>query len=164
MADEGRQRRIAERIREVVATTLERKVKDPRIGFITITEARVTGDLQHATVYYTVYGDETAQKRTRRALNSAKGLIRSEVGKALGIRLTPTISFEQDSVPEAAASIEDALRSAREKDAKIAEGAQGKEFAGDPAPYITDAEVEDEVLEVRHDLREDVDEETGDDA
>ena len=164
MADEGKQRRAAERIRASVTDTLTRRVKDPRLGFVTITEVRVTGDLQHATIYYTVMGDEAQEKRTRRALQSAKGLIRSEVGRALGIRLTPTITFQQDSLPEAAASIEDALRSAREKDAQIAEEAQGKQFAGDAAPYITDAEVEDEVLEVEHDLREDVDEETGDDA
>ena len=78
MADQGRQRRIAERIRESVASTLERKVKDPRLGFVTVTDVRITGDLQHATVFYTVMGDEEEQKKTRRALESSKGLIRSE--------------------------------------------------------------------------------------
>ena len=131
MADQGRQRRIAERIRESVASTLERKVKDRRLGFVTVTDVRVTGDLQHATVFYTVMGDEEEQKKTRRALESSKGLIRSEVGAALGIRLTPTITFQADALPEAAASIEEALRAARENDAKIAAAAQGQSFAGD---------------------------------
>ena len=134
MADQGRQRRIAERIRESVASTLERKVKDPRLGFVTVTDVRITGDLQHATVFYTVTGDEEEQKKTRRALESSKGLIRSEVGAALGIRLTPTITFQADALPEAAASIEEALRAARENDAKIAAAAQGQSFAGDSGP------------------------------
>ncbi|WP_182141039.1 30S ribosome-binding factor RbfA [Schaalia sp. JY-X169] len=144
MADQGRQRRIAERIRESVASTLERKVKDPRLGFVTVTDVRITGDLQHATVFYTVMGDEEEQKKTRRALESSKGLIRSEVGAALGIRLTPTITFQADALPEAAASIEEALRAARENDAKIAAAAQGQSFAGDASPYVVDEEAVEE--------------------
>ena len=144
MADEGRQRRVAERIRESVARTLERKVKDPRLGFVTITDVRVTGDLQHATIFYTAMGDEDAQKKSRRALESAKGLIRSEVGAALGLRLTPTIAFQQDALPEEAASIEDALRNALQRDAEIAAAAEGKEYAGDASPYAEDAEYDDE--------------------
>ena len=144
MADQGRQRRIAERIRESVASTLERKVKDPRLGFVTVTDVRITGDLQHATVFYTVMGDEEEQKKTRRALESSKGLIRSEVGAALGIRLTPTITFQADALPEAAASIEEALRAARENDAKIAAAARGQSFAGDASPYVVDEEAVEE--------------------
>lgn len=144
MADQGRQRRIAERIRESVASTLERKVKDPRLGFVTVTDVRITGDLQHATVFYTVMGDEEEQKKTRRALESSKGLIRSEVGAALGIRLTPTITFQADALPEAAASIEEALRAARENDAKIAAAAQGQSFAGDASPHVVDEEAVEE--------------------
>lgn len=138
MADEGRQRRVAERIRESVASTLERKVKDPRLGFVTITDVRVTGDLQHATIFYTAMGDEDAQKKSRRALESAKGLVRSEVGAALGIRLTPTIAFQADALPEEAASIEDALRNALQRDAEIAAAAEGKEYAGGATPYVED--------------------------
>lgn len=140
MADEGRQRRRAARVRQSVTHALERKVKDPRLGFMTITDVRVTGDLQHATIYYTVLGDEDEQKATRRALNSAKGLIRSEVGHALGTRLTPTISFEVDSVPEAAASLEEALRLAKERDAEIAQRSEGKTYAGGESPYRDDVE------------------------
>lgn len=159
MAESGRVRRIAERIRISVATTLERKVKDPRIGFVTITDVRVTGDLQHATIYYTVLGEEEDRKATRRALESAKGLVRSEVGAALGIRLTPTISFQLDSLPESAASIEEALRSANKRDAEIAEAARGKQYAGDESPYrewgtegIPDAAAADEADEVIDDI------------
>lgn len=174
MADEGRQRRVAERIREIVATTLDRKVKDPRLGFVTVTDVRVTGDLQHATIFYTVMGDEDEQKKTRRALQSAKGLIRSEVGAGLGLRLTPTISFEQDALPQSAASIEEALRTARAKDARIAADAVGKEYSGGDSPYVLDEEVVDDETEeaqdtaaeegkaeVAADLREDVEEERG---
>lgn len=138
MADEGRQRRVANRIRQSVTNTLERKVKDPRVGFVTVTDVRVTGDLQHATVYYTVLGDEQERKATRRALESAKGLIRSEMGAALGMRLTPTIEFKVDAVPEQAASIEEALKAAKERDAQIAAEAQGKKYAGGESPYRED--------------------------
>lgn len=145
MADEGRQRRISERIRTSVTDTLTRKVKDPRLGFLTITDVRVTGDLQNATVYYTVLGDEKDQRKTRRALESAKGLVRSEVGAALGLRLTPTITFQLDSLPESAASIEDALREARERDEAIAATAAGKKYAGGESPYREPREDEEEI-------------------
>lgn len=135
MADEGRQRRIAERIRSSVTDTLTRKVKDPRLGFLTITDVRVTGDLQHATVYYTVLGDEKDQRNSARALESAKGLVRSEVGGALGLRLTPTITFQADSLPESAQSIEEALREAKARDEAIAASATGKQYAGGDSPY-----------------------------
>ncbi len=140
MADEARVRRIAENTRATVTRTLERRVKDPRLGFVTITEVRVTRDLQHATIYYTVLGDEKAWEKTARALNSAKGLIRSEVGQALGLRLTPTITFEPDNLPATAASIEGALKEARERDAAIAEHASGKQYAGETDPYRRDEE------------------------
>ena len=135
MADQGRQRRIAERIRESVASTLERKVKDPRLGFVTVTDVRITGDLQHATVFYTVMGDQAEQEATAQALASATGLIRSEVGKQTGIKFTPTIAFVADAVPENAAHIEDLLRQARERDQEVAGIAADADFAGDPDPY-----------------------------
>ena len=149
MADESRRRRTAERIRASVTNTLERKVKDPRLGFLTITDVRVTGGLQHATIYYTVMGDEKERRKTARALNSAKGLIRSEVGAALGTRLTPTIEFTPDELPEAAASIEEALRVAKARDAEIAAAAADKQYAGEADPYAhaRDEQAEDEQAE-----------------
>ena len=135
MADASRVRRVEENIKVTVARTLERRVKDPRVGFVTITEVKATRDLHHATIFYTVLGDEDEARATRRALESAKGLIRSEVGKSLGLRLTPTIQFEQDRLPEEAASIEDALRAARARDAEIAASSAGKEYVAGEDPY-----------------------------
>lgn len=145
MADPARARRVADRIRKTVAQVLERRIKDPRLGFVTITDVRVTGDLQQATVFYTVYGTEGERRRSASALKSATGLIRSEVGKALGIRLTPTISFQLDSLPTTARSIEDALAQAQARDAAIARAAEGASYAGDANPYRTKDEGEDAV-------------------
>ncbi len=146
MADEARVRRVAENIKVTVARTLERRVKDPRLGFVTVTDVRVTRDLQHATIFYTVFGDDKAWADTRRALESSKGLIRSEVGKSLGTRLTPTISFEADNLPATVATIEGALREARDRDQAIAAEAVGKEYSGGEDPYKPDPvlEYEDE--------------------
>ena len=144
MADPARARRVADRIHKTVAQVLERRIKDPRLGFVTITDVRVTGDLQQATVFYTVYGTEGERRRSASALKSATGLIRSEVGKALGIRLTPTISFQLDSLPTTARSIEDAVAQAQARDAAIARAAEGASCAGDANPYRTKDEDEDE--------------------
>ena len=109
MVDTARARKLADRIREIVAEALEKRVKDPRLGFVTVTDTRVTGDLQHATVFYTVLGDAEEQAATRAALESAKGVLRSEVGRRTGIRLTPTLEFVADAVPENAAHIDELL-------------------------------------------------------
>jgi ribosome-binding factor A len=130
-----RQAKKSDRIKEIVATMLERRVKDPRLGFVTITDVRVTGDGQHASIFYTVMGDETARAETAAALVSATGLLRSEVGKQLGARHTPSLEFFLDSVPETAREIEELLAKARESDARVAEQAQGAAYAGEPDPY-----------------------------
>ena len=140
--NEQRARRLADRIQVIVAEMLERRIKDPRLGFVTVTDVRVTGDLREATVFYTVMGDQAEQEATAQALASATGLIRSEVGKQTGIKFTPTIAFVADAVPENAAHIEDLLRQARERDAEVAGMAAGAEFAGDSDPYKTEAEDE----------------------
>jgi ribosome-binding factor A len=103
----------------------------------------VTGDLQNATIFYTVLGDEEARASSAAALASAKGLIRSEVGKQTGIRLTPTIEFVPDAVPETAASLEDALRAAAERDAELAQLAARATYAGEADPYRRPAEEDD---------------------
>ncbi|MCH4249837.1 MAG: 30S ribosome-binding factor RbfA [Microbacteriaceae bacterium] len=131
----SRMRRVADRIREVAAHTLDREVKDPRLGFVTITEVRVTGDLQHATLYYTVLGDESAQQDTATALQRVTGLVRSEVGRAISLRLTPTIEFVQDSVPEDADRLESALRRARERDAELRRASEGASYAAGEDAY-----------------------------
>ena len=113
MADPARARRLAVRIRQIVSATIEMQIKDPRLGMVTITDAKVTGDLREATVFYTVYGDEAARAGSAAALKSATGLIRSTVGKRLGLRYAPSIAFVMDALPESAASIEDLLARAQ---------------------------------------------------
>jgi ribosome-binding factor A len=140
MADTPRARKLAERIHEIVARMLDTRVKDPRLGFITVTEVRVTGDLQHATVFYTVLGSEEERVDTAAALASAKGLIRSEVGKQTGVRLTPTLEFTPDAVPETAAHLEAALAAAAERDAQLAREREGASYAGEADPYRKPAE------------------------
>ncbi|WP_127130744.1 30S ribosome-binding factor RbfA [Georgenia sp. SYP-B2076] len=135
MADAPRARKLAERIQQIVARMLDTRIKDPRLGFVTITDVRVTGDLQNATIFYTVYGSDEERASSAAALASARGLIRSEVGKQTGIRLTPTIEFVLDAVPETAASLEDALRAAAQRDAEVAALAARATFAGEADPY-----------------------------
>lgn len=127
--------KLADQIKVIVAEMLERRVKDPRLGFITVTDVRLTGDSREATVFYTVYGSDEDLAGTRVALDSATGLIRSKVGKVLGLRFTPTLTFVADAVPENARQIDDLLDQAREGDAKVAEQASAAEYAGDPDPY-----------------------------
>ncbi|MBA3720435.1 MAG: 30S ribosome-binding factor RbfA, partial [Nocardioidaceae bacterium] len=94
-----RARKVAERIHVIVAELLERRVKDPRLGFVTVTDVRVSGDTQQATVFYTVLGEPADVDGTAAALSSAAGLIRSEVGRQLGMRHTPTIDYVLDGLP-----------------------------------------------------------------
>ncbi|MFZ5870901.1 MAG: 30S ribosome-binding factor RbfA [Actinomycetota bacterium] len=142
MTDPARARKLADRIKVVVAETLERRVKDPRLGFVTVTDTRVTNDLQHATVFYTVFGDESEKAATAAALESARGVLRSEVGRRTGVRLTPTLEFVPDAVPENAAHIDDLLRQAAARDAEVAAMASNASYAGEPDPYRRPEDVE----------------------
>lgn len=135
MADAPRARKLADRIQEIVARMLDTRIKDPRLGFVTVTDVRVTGDLQHATVFYTVLGTQEDRESSAAALASARGVIRSEVGRQTGLRLTPSIEFVPDAVPETAASLEEALRAAAERDAELARQAAGATYAGEADPY-----------------------------
>lgn len=139
-----RQARLADRIRVLIAERLEKGLRDPRLGFVTITDVRVTGDLQHASVFYTVYGDDEAREGTAAALKAATGMLRSEVGRQLGTRLTPSLEFILDGLPENAGHIEDLLREARERDAAVAATAAGGTYAGEADPYIKPRESDDE--------------------
>jgi ribosome-binding factor A len=130
-----RTQQLADRIRVIVASMLERRIKDPRLGFVTITDVRLTGDNQNASVFYTVMGGQDAIDGTAAALRSASGLIRSEVGKQLGLRHAPSIEFFLDAVPETAQQIEDLLARARESDESVAAQAAGAQYAGDEDPY-----------------------------
>ena len=130
-----RTQQLADRIRVIVASMLERRIKDPRLGFVTITDVRLTGDNQNASIFYTVMGGQEAIDGTAAALRSATGLIRSEVGKQLGLRHTPTVEFFMDAVPETAQQIEDLLTKAREADEAVAAQATGAQYAGEADPY-----------------------------
>jgi len=136
-AHEARVRKLADRVRVIVAETLESRVKDPRLGFVTITDARVTNDLREATVFYTVYGSEQEKADTAAALESAKGILRTEVGRQTGVRHTPSLTFVADAVPENARHIDDLLAQAARTDAAVAAAAAGATFAGDADPYRT---------------------------
>ncbi len=133
--DAARARKLADSIARIVAEMLERRIKDPRLGFITVTDARLTGDLRDATVYYTVYGPPEEYAATAAALESAKGVIRSEVGRQTGLRHTPSLTFVADTVPDNARHIEELLERARAADAGVARSRAGALPAGDPDPY-----------------------------
>lgn len=133
-----RVRKVADRVKVVVAKMLERGIKDPRLGFVTVTDVRVTGDTQHATVFYTVLGGPDAIDSTAAALASATGVLRSEVGRQLAMRHTPTLEFVLDAVPDNARHIEDLLSLARQSDAEVARLAEGASYAGEPDPYRRD--------------------------
>jgi len=153
-----RVRKIADRIKVIVAEMLERRIKDPRLGFVTITDVRVSGDTLQATVFYTVLGAEGDLDGSAAALASAKGLIRSEVGKQLGMRHTPTLEFVHDALPETARHIDDLLERVRESDAAAAQTASGATYAGEPDPYRKpredDTDDADEVPDVHADLED----------
>ncbi len=131
----ARARKLADRIKVVVAETLEMRVKDPRLGFVTITDVRVTGDFRDATVFYTVYGDDEARVGTAAALESAKGVLRSEVGKQTGVRHTPSLTFVMDALPDTSKSMEDLLAKAAAADAELLRLAEGAQYAGEADPY-----------------------------
>ncbi|AIE82037.1 30S ribosome-binding factor RbfA [Actinotignum schaalii] len=136
-----RAERVAKRIQQIVAQTINTRMKDPRLNMVTITDTRVTGDLQHATVFFTAIGHEHQVKDAARGLEAAKGALRSEVGRQLGLRLTPTLEFVADELPEGARTFEDVLAAALHRDAELARNAEGKEYAGEADPYRKPREV-----------------------
>src|SRR4051794_30980824 len=123
------------RVREIVADVIERQVKDPRLGMVTVTDARLTPDLREATVFYTVWGDETVRTDTATALESAKGVIRSAVGRGTGLKHTPSLAFILDAIPDTARHIEELLERARHADEELHQLAQGAQPAGELDPY-----------------------------
>jgi len=136
MADAARAAKMADRIQVIVAKRLERGIRDPRMGFVTITDVKVTGDLQHASVFYTVYGSDEERADTAAALKAATGMFRSEVGKNLTARLTPSIEFIADGIPENAALIEGLLAEAASRDAEVESLKKTATYAGDEDPYV----------------------------
>lgn len=135
MADAPRARRLSGRIKQIVAETIERQIKDPRLGMVTITDVRVTGDLHDATIFYTVLGDETARADSAAALESAKGVLRSEVGRQTGVRFTPSLTFTLDALPDNARQLDELLAAAAAEDARVAAAREGAVPAGEADPY-----------------------------
>ena len=135
MADQARTRRMSMRVREIVAEFIERQVKDPRLGMVTVTDARMTPDLREATVFYTVWGDESVRADTAVALESAKGLIRSAVGRGTGLKHTPSLTFIPDAIPENAAHIEELLERVHAADEQVHHLAERARPAGEADPY-----------------------------
>ncbi|MDP1711371.1 MAG: 30S ribosome-binding factor RbfA [Candidatus Nanopelagicaceae bacterium] len=144
MGQSHRSQKVADRIKVVVAGLLEGKIKDPRLGFVTITDTRVTGDLQHASVFYTVLGDEEQRAATAVALDSAKGVIRAALGKDLGMRITPSIDFFSDALPESAKALESLLETVHQRDAEVIALRANAKYAGEPDPYKAPRERADE--------------------
>lgn len=142
MTESLRARQLAKRIQEIAAEAVEFRVKDPDLGFVTITDARLTNDFREATVFYTVLGTEEDREKSSSALEKARGPIRSEVGKRLGLKHTPSIKFVVDAVPENALHLEALLREMREKDAEVNALKQHATFAGDADPYKSDSDDE----------------------
>jgi ribosome-binding factor A len=137
--------RVAERIQQIIARRLEKGLRDPRMGFATITDVRVTGDLQHASVFYTVYGSEEELADTAAALKAATGMMRSEVGKQLGTRLTPTLEFIHDELPDSAQQMSELLNEAKRRDEEAKALAAHAKFAGDADPYVKPRDAESDV-------------------
>jgi ribosome-binding factor A len=137
MVDTPRARKLAVHIRQIVAETLERQIKDPRLAgslaMVTVTDTRVTPDLRSATVFYTVYGGDA--RAAAEALEAAKGLVRTAVGRRTGIKFTPTLAFVRDGIPEQTSHLEGLLEAARAADAELAAVREGAQPAGDPDPY-----------------------------
>ena len=147
MGKNHRSDKVADRIKVVVAQLLESKIKDPRLGFITITDARVTGDLQHASIFYTVFGEDDERSATAAALESAKGVIRSAVGKDLGTRITPSLEFILDGLPESAKALDSLLERVHALDAEVAKARENaKPVVEDPykVPRVISSDAHDQ--------------------
>jgi ribosome-binding factor A len=136
VVDHARARRLAERIKVLAAEALERGVKDPDIGFVTFTDVRVTPDLSHAKIYFTVYGSDDEQQRSTDALERNRGRLRGEIGHQLGIRITPTIELIRDEIPATAGALAELLAEAKRRDAEVEELKKQAKPAGEADPYL----------------------------
>jgi ribosome-binding factor A len=135
VVDAARTGRLAERISKIAAELLERRIKDPRLGFVTVTEARITPDHRDAKVFYTVLGSPEEREETAAALRPATGLIRSEIGRLTGLKFTPTLEFVPDMLPDSVKRIDDLVATALQADEELARAREGAQWAGDPDPY-----------------------------
>ncbi len=144
MADSPRARRLAGRIKQIVASYIENQIKDPRLGMVTVTDVRMTGDLHDVSVFYTVFGNDLERADSAAALEAARGQIRTEVGRQTGVKFTPTIAFFLDELPESAKHIDDLLAVARQADAQVEQVRANAVPAGEADPYRKPRVVEDD--------------------
>jgi ribosome-binding factor A len=144
MVDAARGRRLAKRISEIVATAIEREIKDPGLAGVTIIDAKMSGDLHDATLYYTVMGStldaEPDYAAAAAALERAKGVLRTKVGAGTGVRFTPTLTFTRDTVSDSVREMDELLARARAADADVARVREGAKPAGDADPYRSSGE------------------------
>jgi ribosome-binding factor A len=150
MSDSPRSRRLAGRIRQIVASYIETQIKDPRLGMVTITDVRMTGDLHEVTIFFTVFGDDITRAESTAAIEAAKGQIRSEVGRQTGVKFTPALTFVLDQLPDSAKHLDELLEAARVADVAVHKAREGAQYAGDSDPYKhdePDEEAQDSVKE-----------------
>lgn len=155
--------KVAERIHQIVARRLDKGLRDPRLGFVTITDVRVTGDLQNASIFYTVFGDEQEQVDTAAALKAATGMFRTEVGKQLGTRLTPTLEFIHDELPSSAEHLNELLAEAKRRDDEARDLASTAQYAGEADPYSKPARPADDDVDDDDTDDDDTDDDIDDD-
>ena len=124
MATGNRPARVGAEIQKLLAALFAKGLKDPRIGFVTFTGVEVTADLRDAKVWWTFHGSEAEQKSTAQGLEAAKGYLRREVGRSLGLRVTPALHFKYDVAIDRGQRIEELLREVkREQEARHDEAA-----------------------------------------
>jgi len=137
--------KLSDQIKQVVALVLERRVKDPRLKFVTITDVRVTGDGREATIFYSLLPSDDSDPDTAAVgLDSAKGMVRTAVGRKLGMKFAPTITFVPDAIPETSREMEELLDKVAGRDAELAAERVEGAYAGDPDPYKKPADDTDE--------------------
>src|SRR6201981_3341644 len=139
MADLARARRLSKPISQIVPSAIEYEIKDPGLAGVTIVDAKMSGDLHDATLYYTVMGatleDEPDYPAAAAALERAKGVLRTKVGAGTGVRFTPTLTFVRDTVSDSVQRMEELLARARAADADVARVREGAKPAGEADPY-----------------------------
>lgn len=151
--------RIGVLIQRVVASSLQRELHDPRLRGVTITEVRVTGDLQIARIYWTLLTDPNKargeRKRAEQALRQSAGRLRSHVGHKAGMRLTPQLEFIYDELPTQAHEIDDVLVLAKKRDEELERSREGAQYAGEEDPYRHPREDEDDDFDDEDDEEDD---------
>jgi ribosome-binding factor A len=143
VVDHARARRLGERIKVLAAEALVEVVKDPDLGFVTITDVRVTPDLTQARLFYTVLGGTEELEQSKEILERNKGKLRGAIGRQLGIRVTPTIELVHDEMPASAGALADLLAEAKRRDKEVEQLSKNAQPAGEADPYIKPKNLED---------------------